>query len=399
MATRPFRAAACILALVFGFDAALLAGPAPLPPPYKGVYQPQGVDEAGLWQRDDEYERALIASPIIIRDEALTSYVKELLCRTVGEDRCSSTRVYILREPSFNATMSANGTMRVYSGLLLRARSEAELAAVLGHEFGHFEARHLLQQFKAARGSTDLLAWTALLASMSPSYDVRRAYQNLEIAVYGNYFRFGRDQEREADLLGLGYLNASELRPQAASEIWQGLMAEYEASASFRGLRKPNFKSIAFTASHPPQAERAAYLAELANPEGATRGDGAIRYREALSRWLPVFLEDQIKLNDFGASEHLINRLAELGWSADLWFARGELYRTRGNQRDLVNAIQFYRNAIDLEPAMAEAHRGLGLSLIKTGERIAGQEALRTYLDLKPDADDAGMIKILIPRE
>src|SRR3546814_6126215 len=72
----------------------------------------------------------------------------------------------------------------------------------------------------------------------------------------------GRDQEREADLLGLGYLNASDLRPQAAAQVWQNLMGEIEASTTARGIRKPDFKAIAFTASHPPQGERAEYLAD-----------------------------------------------------------------------------------------------------------------------------------------
>ncbi len=36
----------------------ILADAPPLPPPYEGVYQPQGVDEVGFWQRDDESERA-----------------------------------------------------------------------------------------------------------------------------------------------------------------------------------------------------------------------------------------------------------------------------------------------------------------------------------------------------
>src|SRR3546814_8299356 len=89
----------------------------------------------GLWQREYGYELALVAAPVVIRDEALSAYVKSVLCRAVGTDRCDATRVYILREPTFNATMSPNGTMRVYSGLLLRVRSEAVLAAVLGHEF------------------------------------------------------------------------------------------------------------------------------------------------------------------------------------------------------------------------------------------------------------------------
>ena len=375
------------------------AKPAPMPPPYAGIYQPKGVDELGMWREDDEGERRLAISPLVVRDEKLTKYLKAVLCSTVGADRCNATRIYVVREPTFNATMSPNGTMRVFSGLLLRMRNEAELAAILGHEFGHFESRHSLSRFQAMRRGTDTLAWGALLASMAPSYDTRRTYENLEISVYGSLFRYSRDNEREADLLGLGYLNKSSLRPQAASEVWQNLIGEIEASAISRGLKKPRFDTVAFTASHPPEGERAGYLAELAEPTGADRDDGALRYKEALSAWLPVFLEDQIKLNDFGGSEYIIMKLAENGWNPTLWFARAELYRTRGHQRDLVNAAQFYSNALALDGNMPAAYRGLGLSLIKTGDQSGGQAALTKYLTLKPNADDAKMITLLLPKE
>ena len=377
---------------------AIQAAP-PMPPPYEGVYQPQGIDEIGFWREDDESERALSNSPIIIRDEKLTTYLKHVLCKAVGPDRCGSARIYVIREPSFQATMSPNGTMRVFSGLLLRVRSEAELASVLGHEFGHFEKRHSLQRFKSARSGTDLLSWAGLLAGMSNSYQTRSSFQNLELSVYGGLFRFSRDNEREADLLGLSYMNRSSLRPQAASEVWLNLIGEYEASAQVRGLKKPRFDRIAFTASHPPQAERATYLSDLADPEGDTRDDGADRYREALAKWMPEFLNDQIRLNDFGGSEYVINSLSESGWTADLWFARGELFRLRGNQRDLVNAVDFYREAITLNPDLADAYRGLGLSLLKSGKRADGQIALSHYLSLKPDASDARMIGMMLPKE
>jgi Zn-dependent protease with chaperone function len=390
---------AALVATICLLATPLTAKPAPPPPPYEGVYQPQGVDEIGLWREDDESERRLAASPLVIRDEKLTGYIKDVLCRSVGDDRCSSARIYVMREPTFNATMSPNGTMRVFSGLLLRMRNEAELAAILGHEFGHFESRHSLNRFKAQRKGTDLLAWGALLASMSPSYNTRQTYQSLELSVYGSLFRYSRDNEREADLLGLGYLNRSALAPEAASHVWQNLMGEIEASAVSRGLKKPKFNAVAFTASHPPHGERAAYLAELAAIDGTERDFGIQRYREAMAAWLPVFLEDQIKLNDFGGSEYILENLAQDGWTANLWFSRGELYRTRGHQRDLVHAAQFYSNALALDEGLAQAHRGLGLSLFKTGERSRGQASLARYLELAPDADDADMIKMMLPKE
>ena len=352
-----------------------------------------------MWRDEDEEERQLANSPLVIRDEALNGYVKSVLCKTIGADRCQAARIYILRTPIFNATMAPNGTMRVFTGLLLRMRNEAELAAVLAHEFGHFERRHGLNKFKASRTGSDILSWATVLTAMSGTYEARSNFDNLQISIYGSLYRYERDTEREADLLGLGYLNASTLRPQAASQVWQNVMGEAEASASARGLKKPRFDAIAFTASHPPDAERAAYLGALASPEGASRDEGAARYATAMTPWLPLFLDDQIKLNDFGASEYIIKMLAAGGWTAPLWLARGDLYRARGNQRDLTVAAEFYGNAVALDPKLAEAQRGLGLSLLKTGHREEGQAALSRYLALKPNAPDAAMIGMLTSKE
>lgn len=370
-----------------------------IPPPYEGAYQPQGVDEVGLWRELDEEERALAASDLVIRDEHLTAYVTKVLCDTVGADRCKATRIYIIREPAINASMAPNGTMRVFSGMLLRLWSEAELGAVLGHEFGHFESRHTLNHFRARRSGSDIIAWATVLASMSSSYAVQQSYQDLRVQIYGDLFRFKRNQEREADRLGVAYLNRSNLRPQAAAHFWQSMMAESETSARVKGLGKPNYNMIAFAASHPPDAERAAYLAELAQPDAASRDDGAARYRAALAPWTPLFLADQIKLNDFGASEYVIQSLAQSGWTPQLWFARGELYRGRGNPRDLVLAAEFYGHALEMDGGLADAYRGLGLSRLKTGQRSEGLEALRKYLQLKPDASDASMIRMMLPKE
>lgn len=393
---------AASIALMAGQSQLVAGKAAPLPPPYQGAYQPRGVDEIGIWQRDDESERALAASNLVIRDERLNAYVKKVLCDTVGTDRCNATRLYILREPSFNANMSPNGTMRVFSGLLLRVHNEAELGAILGHEFAHFEKRHGLERFKSARQGTDVIAWAGVLASIGATYttyNTATAYRDLNLSVYGSLYRFQRDQEREADALGIGYLNQSQLPPHVAATVWTNLMAEIDASAAAKGLKKPNFDRIAFTATHPPQAERAANLTALAQPGTEGRPTGADRYRAALASWLPVFLDDQIKLNDFGGSEFIIQSLAQNGWTAALWHARGELYRARGAPRDLTNAAEFYAHAIALDPTLAESHRGLGLSLLKTGRMTDGQAALRRYLALKPGATDARMIAMMLPKE
>ena len=101
-------------------------------------------------------------------------------------------------------------------------------------------------------------------------------------------------------------------------------------------------------------------------------------------------------MNDFGASDFIINRLAESGWTADLWRARGDLFRGRGQPRDHMNAADFYGKAVALDPGLAVAHRGHGLSLLKTGRPTEGRAALERYLAIKPDAADANMIGLTI---
>lgn len=77
--------------------------------------------------------------------------------------------------------MAPNGMMSVYTGLLLRTQNEAQLAAVLGHEIGHYLARHSLQRFEveqATMTATGILGMglgAAGLGGLGPSRRSRRS--------------------------------------------------------------------------------------------------------------------------------------------------------------------------------------------------------------------------------
>ena len=104
---------------------------------------------------------------------------------------------------------------------------------------------------------------------------------------------------------------------------------------------------------------------------------GAATHRLAMSKHLPRFLAAQIKLNDFGGTEYLLSQLASSGgWTGDLLFAKGELYRIRGNPRDLASAAQFYGEAIAAGYTGPDARRNLGLSLLRNGQATEGKAAL-----------------------
>ena len=69
-------------------------------------YKPaQDTDEAGLWLVMDRSEQALKTSGSIVSDAGINAYLRQLLCR-LAEDLCSDIRVYLVRIPHFNATVS-----------------------------------------------------------------------------------------------------------------------------------------------------------------------------------------------------------------------------------------------------------------------------------------------------
>lgn len=376
-----------LLATAIG-TSALAADKRPPLPTYTQAYTPTTVDERGIWMQSDEQERIWRESRSLIRDVSLNAYVRGVLCRTVGDDRCKSVRLYIDEVPEFNAFMTPNGAMVVWTGLLLRVRSEAELGAILGHEFGHFELRHTLKDFKSHRTGTDLMAWASILVRNSA---------NIQYATVGQMYAFSRDQEREADMTGFQYLARSQYPSSAAADVWEHVMGEADATAIGRRGRAQHKYVAGVFATHPTDLARATYLRAASIEAHDVKPPVVDTHRAAVATWLPIFLNDQIKLNDFGGSEYLLAYLAEgSGWTTPLLCARGDLYRERGNPRDLVSAAQFYQEAIGKGDAPPETYRGLGLALLRSQQVAEGQAALATYLRLKPAATDAALIATLI---
>lgn len=348
------------------------------------------MDERSLWAQVDQMEQDIQGSNILCRDEVLNQYMKKLVCRLAG-DFCPDVRVYILRTPYFNASMYPTGMMHVWSGLLLRMRSEAQLAAVLGHEIGHYLRRHSIRRWRDVRGKSSIMALVGLplaVASAGASYAAM-------LALSGSIAVNSRDDEREADLLGLQLLERNRLDPLAASAVWQQLIDEQNASAQARGRRKARNDFNFFASTHPQSAERMALLASSA--AGLRRNDeiydtGQAAYLEALGSLRLDFLTDQIKLNDFGATNYLVRALAMDGWTGIFKYALGEIHRLRSDAGDLALAIQHYKDAVAFADAPPEAWRGLGYALLKSGRADDGKMALRQYLVARPDAPDRAMI-------
>ncbi len=357
-------------------------------------YAPADEDERGLWMIVEDEERKLKTSNFVMRDPALNAYVRDVFCRTVGP-RCEDVRIYIVRTPYFNASMAPNGMMLVYSGLFLRTRDEAQLAAVIGHEFAHYEGRHSVRLYRDIKKKTNAMAWLSMIPV--GGWAVAGAMTAAQIGVIGSIGAFSREMERDADRGSVKMLASAGYDPMAASRIWEQIRAEQDAAAAARGKKSRKDRDGGMFASHPPTAERMAELNALAQAQ-PTSGKAELRraeYRATFAPYWASFVDDQIKLNDFGATELLLGELAREGWTGELLFARGELYRSRGRPEDLEKATGFYREAVAQPGVPIEAWRGLGLSLLRSGKQAEGQTALKIYLQRRPDASDRPMIAML----
>jgi predicted Zn-dependent protease len=344
----------------------------------------------------DELERGFRDSPMVFRNEAITEYVKAVLCRTVGFDRCANVRVYVVNDNSFNASMAPNGLMEVHVGLLARLHSEAELAAILGHEFAHFELRHTLQQFRTVRRGTDWMAWIGLAGAAT-----NQSVGNIQSGIIAGLYKFGRDQETAADLLGAAYVRGSPYR-LTASKVWKNLILEDDALRAARNLRKVRRYYPYVTDTHPTTLQRVEYMARL-EKEAADAGDqgeeGIDGYRKATAAVLPELFEGLVKGNEFGAADFVIRSRGDaLGWDGKLLSIRAELYRQQGDQRDIATARQFFEKATTYSDAPPEAWRGLGLTAMRLGETDPGRAALAEYLKRVPDARDAASIRLLLEK-
>jgi predicted Zn-dependent protease len=334
-------------------------------------------DEGGLWALMDREEDRLKRSPFLIRSAALNRYVSAIACRLAPE-HCADVRVYLLRTPLFNAAMAPNGTLQVWSGLLLRMANEAQLAAMLAHEIGHYVARHSLERLRDAKSRSALGQLLSIVLSPAAFLgSALSAAAQMGLATGG--LAYARDHEREADRIGLELMSRAGYDAAQAALVWQQLQEEGQGQA---GL---------LFASHPPAEERSRTLASLALPGGRV---DAQTYRAMLAPHRALFLEDELQRRRPGETLALLERLLRSApGDGELHFFKGETFRRRGEQQDFQSALAEYRRAQASEGAPPQLYRSLGLSLRRLGRAQEASAAFARYLELQPCAVDAEMIR------
>jgi len=159
------------------------------------------------------HEEMLKQNPIY-SDPELQAYLERIGQKMVAvSHRPELDYVFtIIDSPDINAFALPGGFVYVNRGLLTYLNSEAQLAAVLGHEIGHITARHAVRQQTAARSAN--AASIALI--FATGVDLRETTNLISGALISGY---GRDMELEADSLGAEYLFNAGYDPNAMVEV------------------------------------------------------------------------------------------------------------------------------------------------------------------------------------
>jgi predicted Zn-dependent protease len=358
-------------------------------------FKPTERDEIGLWQQMDRVEEEIAGTNLLIADTNITGYLRDLI-GTVGGPAAKDFRIYLARIPEFNAMMFPTGFAVVFSGLLLRMRNEAQLAGVIAHESGHFLRRHMIRSWRDEKRKTDLFAIGAMLAGVGGAGAGVYLGDYVQLAQLGtilSLFQYSRAMEAEADAMGAKLIAETGYPPIEMANIWEQLIGEENASARYRGKHR---RRGSIFDTHPSEGSRMVDLrtdaAEITVP-GKAYDNHRERYLTTIGPIRAMLLDDQVKLNDPGASQYLIETLAQDGWNGLLRFYEGEVWRLRNRPGDEVRAAQSYAAAVAYPDAPAEAWRSHGIELMKEGRSAEAKSAFRRYLTMKPDAPDATWVR------
>jgi len=136
----------------------------------------------------------------------------------------------VVDDPVVNAFALPGGYIYVTRGLMTHLTSEAELVSVLGHEIGHVTGRHSVEQMSKAQ-----LAQVGLIAGMLIKPELAQQFGDLAQTGLGLLFlKYGRDDEREADDLGLRYMAREQYDPREMAEVFEVLQRVSEAEGAGR---------------------------------------------------------------------------------------------------------------------------------------------------------------------
>ena len=326
-------------------------------------------------------------------DEALQRYVQSVGERlaAVSHRKELIYRFTVLDSPVINAFSLPGGYIYITRGLMAYLNSEAELAAVLGHEIGHVTARHGVRQQSAAQAANIGYVLGTILVPELRGVGSQDLFNMLGGALLSGY---GREHELESDGLGAEYLARAGYDPKAMLDVIRVLknQATFAAMEAKRQGKQPRAYHGVF-ATHPDNDTRLQSVVGAAN-----------RYVVPNAQLKRDVYFDTINGMSFGDSPRQGVRSGRHFYHADMGFAVSfpEGWRINNLPARLQAVADggkafIEMTAADLNRRLSPAQfmkQRLGVERIKAGQ-VLNENGLEGYTGLV-DAEGGGLVRLSV---
>ena len=324
-----------------------------------------------------------------ILDPELTEYVRHVgqqLAQRARRKELLDFEFALLNDSTPNAWALPGGKIVINRGLLTELNSEAELAAVLGHEIVHADAAHgaraqskgMLTQIGAVvsmviLGSVDSSA-TREVAMMVPALGAQLLTQ-----------KYSRDAEREADEYGMLYMSEAGYNPLGAVELQETFVKLSES-------RNKDWMSGLF-ASHPPSRERLERNQKMAMelPEGGTFGRTRFAQETQFLRRVQPAYDAYDEANKAVSNDELDRAQDKLNEALAIEPRESLFHSLQGDIHALQNkpeqALASYQKAININPGFFYAYLRKGQVEYKQDDLLSARSDLSTSVELMPTAE------------
>jgi len=355
--------------------------------PVTGKPQLMLVSEEEEIQVDKQYSPLQFSSDYgTVRDKALSEYVsdvgKNISSRTHRPKMPYSFRV--VNATYINAYAFPGGSIACTRGILLDLDNEAQLAALLGHELGHVNARHTAQQMSKGTLTQVFVGGLSVLAGVAGGGLGQVAAQLGTIGAGALLASYSRDNEREADALGMEYMVKAGYDPKGMVGLMDMLRSLNKS--------KPSAIELMFS-THPMSDERYATAVKRAKedyPKAASLPVYRERYMDNTERLrsLKEAIEEMQKGEQLMAKEkmkeaegHFRKALREApeDYAGLVMMATCQLM-----QKDYREGLRYAEEAQVVYPREAQAHHLSGFAKIQTKDYEGAYEEFSTCEKLLP---------------
>jgi predicted Zn-dependent protease len=328
------------------------------------------------------------------RDADLEAYLGGIVRRLwENSERPGLPMKFAVQNTSVPNAFALPGYVAVTRGLLAGLDSEAQFAAIMGHEVGHVMARHTAKRLTQATLRQLGLGVGGSLLSGTGQRDLIMGVGALSSSLL--LLKYGRDDELQADRLGVRYMAELGYDPAQAIAAHRRLQAEVSEYRERLGIREGDDSLLgAILSTHPREEVRLEEIEQMIRglPPHALRGDGVFRDR---------FLEKTSRLRDanrayipYDRARKLYgeDRLGEaealLGEAMSLEPGQAPFYNLYGmillKRRMYPEAKSYFDKALGLYPGYQPAIYGLGLALFSRESYEAALSQFKMSLALYP---------------